>query len=266
MTTRSRRRGMLAALSAAMLASLLLATIAPVTASAITSTESRLMGWINADREALGLRPFRGWYKLHDIAGVRASRMASANRATHSTGGNLGSQLSAKNIKSWMWGEVIGYSTYPRGTEAAKSIYNLWKKSSSHWALITSRRFNYVGVGLAYRSSNGKTFASVVFSESPDHTGARSSVRSVTESSRDVKWTWSGYDVPLQTHTSGFKNWDVQYRVDSGSWRTIRSGTTTTSFTAADRTRGHWYGLRVRGRDRAGNVGSWTAEKKIWVR
>jgi hypothetical protein len=150
--------------------------------------------------------------------------------------------------------------------EAAKSLYRLWKQSPSHWALIVSRRFNYVGVGTAYRYSNGKTFASIVFTESPDHTGARSSISGVSASGRDVTWRWRGYDVALQTHTAGFKNFDVQYRVDRGSWRTIRSGTTTTSLTLSNRAGGHYYGLRVRGRDRAGNVGSWTAEKRIWVR
>jgi uncharacterized protein YkwD len=266
MTTNSRRRGLLAALPAALLAVLILGTIAPVATVAINANESRIMTWINRDRVALGLKPLRGWGKLHYVAGLRAARMASANKASHTVAGSLGSQLSSKGVRSWMWGENIGYTTYPRGVEAAKSLYRLWKQSPSHWALIVSRRFNYVGVGTAYRSSNGKTFASIVFTESPDHTGARSSISGVSASGRDVTWKWRGYDVALQTHTAGFKNFDVQYRVDRGSWRTIRSGTTTTSLTLANRSGGHYYGLRVRGRDRAGNVGSWTSEKRIWVR
>ena len=38
-----------------------------------------------------------------------------------------------------------------------------------------SSAFNYIGVGLAYRSTNGRTFGSVVLTESPDHTRPRAS-------------------------------------------------------------------------------------------
>jgi len=267
MATPTRRRGAFAALPVALLAGVLLAGLAPTpVAAAITTNEARIVKWINADRVALGLRPLRGWGKLHKIADYRAGRMAATNTMSHSVAGSLSKQLAARGVKAWSWGEDIGASSYPKGIEAAKSIYRLWKQSAPHWALITSRRFNYVGIGLAYRSSNGKTFASLVFTESPDHTGARARITDAGVKNRDVTWRWRGWDVVLQTHTAGFANFDVQYRVDRGTWRTIRSRTTTTSFTASDRAGGHWYGLRVRGRDRAGNVGKWTGETRIWVR
>ena len=39
----------------------------------------------------------------------------------------------------------------------------------------------------------------------------------------------------LQTHTAGLRDFDVQYRIDSGSWRTLRNDTTTRSLTLTDR-------------------------------
>ena len=34
------------------------------------------------------------------------------------------------------------------------------------------------------------------------------------------RWSWNGYDPRLQTHTAGLRDFDVQYRVGYGSWRT----------------------------------------------
>ncbi len=75
-----------------------------------------------------------------------------------------------------------------------------------------------MGLGLEYRSSNGRTFAAMVFTESPDHTGAGAVVTASRESGNDLSWSWRGWDVRLQTHTAGFRDFDVQLRVDGGSW------------------------------------------------
>ena len=82
---------------------------------------------------------------------------------------------------------------------------------------------NYIGLGVAYRSSDHKTYASGNLTEAKDHTRpwARMSTRS--RSGTTVRWTWQGNDTTLQTHTAGLKNFDVQYRVGSGAWHTRRS-------------------------------------------
>ncbi len=262
----SRRRRALAAIPAAIMAALMLATLAPTVSAALTTNEARIIGWINDDRAKLGLRPLRGWGALYSIADLRAGRLASAGRLSHSVGGDLGKQLRNRNVKAWLWGEDIAVTTYPKGVEAAKSLYRAWKGSKTHWALITSKRFNYLGIGLAYRKSSGQTYASLVFTESPDHTGARGAITGASlKGGDDISWTWRGWDLLLQTHTAGFANFDVQYRVDYGSWRTIRSTSSSTSITLMDRGSGHSYALRVRGRDRAGNVGPWSSESRVRV-
>jgi hypothetical protein len=86
-----------------------------------------------------------------------------------------------------------------------------------------------------------------------------------TVSGNDVHWSWRGADPLLQTHTAGLRDFAVQQRTDSGNWVTVSAATTATRRTALNRARGHWYGLRVRARDRAGNVGPWSPELRVWV-
>jgi uncharacterized protein YkwD len=239
---------------------------APVrAATSASAAESLIVGWINADRLKAGLAPLRTDSDLPPIAGVRASRMAAANSMSHSVGGNIASQLKAYGAAWYRYGEAIGWSTSAWSTEAARSLYRGWMNSSSHRALLMSKQFNYIGVGLAYRSSNHKTFGSVMLTESPDHTGSIGRVTSVSRSGDDVRWTWSGHDPNLQTHTAGLRFYDVQYRIGSGSWVLIRNDTTGTSLSAVNRVGGRTYSIRVRATDRRGNVGAWSSESRIWV-
>ena len=239
---------------------------APASAATSASTaEAYIIGWVNTARANAGLRPLRADRDLAYIAGVRASRMASNNTLSHTVGGNLVTQLSNNGVQWYRYGETIAYSGAAWTVDAARAIYRSWMGSSAHRALLMSSRFNYIGVGLAYRSSNGRTFGSAVMTESLDHTGAIARITGARRSGDDVSWTWSGYDPRLQTHTAGFRDFDVQYRVGSGDWRTIRNDTTATSLTLRDRTRGRYYAIRVRGTDRRGNVGRWTAQSRLWV-
>jgi uncharacterized protein YkwD len=265
MTSTARRRGLFAALSAALLAGFFsVSSPAPANAG-ITSTERSVIKWINADREARGLRALRPWTTLYDIAEMRAKRMAAANVMSHTISGNLGSQLTGYGVRYYSKGENIAYTSMYTGLDAAKRIYQMWKASSIHWSQMMSGKFNYVGIGLSYRSSNNRTFASLVFSESPDHTRPNAWITGASKSGHDITWTWHGTDVPLQTHTSGFRDFDIQYRVDSGSWNLVRNNITATTLTARDRAGGHTYSVRVRGRDKAGNVGVWSAASQVAV-
>ncbi len=254
-----------------LLIALMLATLgamaSPGRTLALTSTslEVTLTSMINATRANAGLKALRTDSGLTAIAGLRATRMRDANTMNHTVGGNLAAQLAWYKVSWYRYGENVAATTYPWGSQAAQNIQSMWMASPSHRALILSGSFNYVGVGLAYRSSNGRTFASVVFSESPDHTTARASIAGASRNGDAITWTWTGYDPVLQTHTAGLRDFDVQYRIGSGSWRTLRDDTTSRSVTLTDRVSRRTYGLRVRATDRRGNVGPWTAEKRIWV-
>jgi hypothetical protein len=58
---------------------------------------------------------------------------------------------------------------------------------------------------------------------------------------------------------SGLKSQLFQRRTDSGSWVTVSLGSLTTRSVSLALARGHTYTFRVRGTDRAGNVGAFTS-------
>jgi uncharacterized protein YkwD len=267
MRTRPSGRRLPAALLAALFAALTMAVFA-APASAATSAsqaESLIIGWMNRDRSSAGLQPLRYDSDLAIIAGGRAARMARANVMSHTISGSIPYQLNARHVHWYRYGENIAYSGRTWTLEAARQIYAMWKASPAHHTLMMSRSFNYVGAGLAYRSSNHRTFASMVFAETPDQTGARSWFTKATRSGTDLRWSWTGGDVRLQTHTSGLRDYDLQYRVDNGSWLTLRNNTGTTSVVLAGRVTGHSYALRLRATDRGGNIGTWSAPLPVWV-
>jgi uncharacterized protein YkwD len=251
---------------AALIATFAITVFAPTAnATSVSSAESSIIGWINSARSARGLLPLRPHSSLTSISGVRASRMASSNTMSHTVGGNLASQLNSYHVGWYRYGENIGWSTAGWPSSSARAIYNMWMNSPSHKALILSDRFNYIGVGLALRSSNRKTFGAAVFAETVDYTRAVGRMTGGTRSGNDLRWTWSGYDPKLQTHTAGLRNYDVQYRINYGSWVLLRNDTSATSLSLADRSRGRSYAIRVRATDRRGNVGAWSAEKRLWI-
>ncbi len=242
------------------------ATASSTSASAPSSFENTLFGWINRDRVARGLRPLRMDGRLNDLAGSRAANLAAANVLSHQVaGGNIGTTLSAWGMQWYRWGEAIGMTSYPYTTTAAGYLYGMWKHSAEHWALLMSTSFNYVGVGVAYRSSNRTTWASIVLTESLDHTRPGARMTGSGRSGTTIWFGWRGWDPLLQTHTAGLRNFDVLYRVDSGTWRLIRSGTTGRSISLAGRAHGHSYAVRVRSRDNRGNLSYWSSSLRVWV-
>jgi len=235
------------------------------------SVELTLLTWLNRDRVALGLRPLRRDVVVAGLARERATRLAGIGILAHQyAGGDLGSALAGRGVEWYRWGENIGTSTASWGVRAASMIYALWRASPEHWAAMTSETLNYVGIGVAYRSGNGATYASIVFTESPDRTApwARmTSARALTSATGTAaSFTWRGADPVLQSHTAGLRTFDVQYRVDAGPWRTIRSATTATALTLPRRPPGHSYWLRVRARDGRGNLSAWSRPLRVVVR
>lgn len=242
---------------------LLVGGAATASASSATAPERQIMASVNQARASNGLRPLRSDVRLGVLADERAAAMASSDVLSHGAGGSLDSGLSGGAIQWYRYGEVIAYST-ASGSAAAAHLVELWLSSPSHRELLMSGSFNYLGVGVSV-SSSGRTYGSIVLTESKDRTGARATLSSVTVSGDDVRWTWRGTDPLLQSHTAGLRDFAVQQRTDRGGWVTVSTGTTSTTRSAINRARGHWYGLRVRARDRAGNVGPWSAELRAWV-
>lgn len=236
---------------------------AAATTATATSIEGQLLTWVNEARVQRGLVPLRTNVSIIKFAGDRATHMASTGVLAFPS--CLSCLLTSYGIQYYNYGEIISWSSYTWGDQAAQSIFNGWKQSSSHWAKLMSSTFNYIGIGIAYASSTGRTWSSADLTESRDRTSPWARMTACSGSGTTASWSWTGADYRLQTHTAGFKNFDVQYRVDGGTWATIRSGTTSTSLSLGSRAHGHYYGLRVRGRDNLGYLSAWTPEMRVWI-
>ena len=261
----SRRVLLPIAIAGFLVGGLLALSPAPAAAGTAGTMEASILAWINRDRQARGLRPLYRDYRLADLAGDRAAVLASKRILSHSAPGDLGAQLAARSIQWFRYGEALGVTSYPWGTDAASHLFGMWKRSSAHWALLMSSSYNYIGIGVAYRSASRETYASIVLTESVDRTPPWARMQDAGRSRTDVWWTWAGADRLLQTRTSGLRDFDVQYRLDWGRWVLLRDNTTRTSITLYGRPRGHSYAVRVRATDRRGNVGAWSPELRLTV-
>jgi uncharacterized protein YkwD len=236
------------------------AAVAAVTTGAVETT---ILGWINTERTKRGLRPLRLHAGLVDLAGDRAVSMATTGVFKHPD--CVRCMFDRRGIQYWSGTEVIAWTGYELSTDAAKSLFSAWRNSSLHWGILMSSRYNYIGLGVADKSATKGTYAAGLLTESRDRTKPWARMGSASRSGRTVTWTWTGADRKLQTHTSGLKNFVVQYRVDSGSWSTIRTGTTAKSLSLSDRKRGHCYSLRVKARDNRGYLSAYTSAVKVCV-
>ena len=237
---------------------------APAAAGTAETMEASILTWMNEDRAARGLKPLYRDARLEDLAGDRAASLAQLGVLTHAAPGDLRSQLDARRIQWYRYAENIGRATYPWGSASATYLYSRWKASSVHWAQMVSDRHNYVGIGFVL-AADGRTYGVMVFTEANDRTAPAARVTSATRSGRTVTWTWAAWDRQLQTHTAGLDDMDVQYRVGSGTWSTIRNDTTAKTLTLTDRPRGTTVSIRVRSRDRNGLLSAWTPESRVAI-
>ena len=133
---------------------------APVAAGTAENMESRILGWVNNARENHHLRPLRVTDKLRNLAGDRATQLAKSGDLVHPD--CLSCVFNSRDISWDHCGEVIAMTTYDWGRDAARSIFDSWRGSKPHWDLLMSRSFRRIGIGVAYRSSQGSTWAAGV--------------------------------------------------------------------------------------------------------
>jgi uncharacterized protein YkwD len=239
------------------------ADLSPATA------ETTLVAMINADRAAVGLAPLRVDARLSAIAHERSASMAAAGQLSHvqPDGRTMTDLIQAAGITWYSIGETIGWNNYPKLGDSMRIVNQGWMGSPEHTAIINSTAYNYFGLGLAI-SPSGDRYWTAIFLRGPDLTppwakmGAPATGSFVTLASRGqalrVTWTWSGADRPLAALTAGLRSFDVQRQVDGGAWVFVRTSTTSSSWSTSIPV-GHRMAVRVRARDRAGNVGNWSA-------
>jgi uncharacterized protein YkwD len=237
------------------------------------AAESSLIGMINADRAGVGLAPLSVDPRLTAVARERSASRAAAGQLSHvqSDGRTMVDLIQAAGITWYAAGETIGWNNYPTLADSTQVVNQDWMNSPEHAAIILSRTYNYFGLGLAM-SSTGDRYWTALFLRGPDVTppwarmNAPTTGSLVTLASRGqalrVTWTWSGADRPLAALTAGLRSFDVQRQVDGGAWVSVETSTTRTSWSSSIQV-GHRTAVRVRARDRAGNVGGWSAPVSI---
>jgi uncharacterized protein YkwD len=117
------------------------------------SFESQLLQAVNADRASQGLPAFQWNEGLGGKAAAWAQQMAAANSLYHQ---NLSALLGDPCCSGFhTLGENIMQGP---GSMSAGSIEAAWRGSAAHWANITNRAFNYIGIGY-YRGPDGRIWA-----------------------------------------------------------------------------------------------------------
>ena len=228
----------------------------PVAAVTASTVETTILGWINAERSKRGLVPLRLHAGLVDLAGDRADSMASTGVFKHPS--CVTCMFQNRGIQYYSGTEVIAWSGYELSADPAWSLYSAWRNSSLHWGILMSSKYNYIGLGVADKSGTKGTYAAGLLTESKDRTKPWAKMGGASRSGSTVTWTWSGADTKLQTHTSGLKNYVVQYKLDNDAWWTMKTGTTATSLSLSNRNRGHCYSIRVAARDNRDYLSAYT--------
>jgi uncharacterized protein YkwD len=130
---------------------------APADAGTAEYVEGLLVKWVNNARANRGVPPLRVGSLLTKLAGDRAATVARTGRLAHPS--CLGCTFRSYGISYSRCGEVLAWTSYPWGAEAAKNIFNGWKRSSTHWSILMGRGYHRIGVGVVYRSSDRTTWA-----------------------------------------------------------------------------------------------------------
>ncbi len=201
---------------------------------------------------------------LNAVAQARAERLAASAEFSHAAAGpEILSDVQSTGIEPYRAGEALGWSAVPQTPGALDAIRRMWLASPPHRAILLTAADNYIGVGVAIRGS--RTFATIVVAETRDRTRPAVRLDAPSRDGTSVKFTWTATDPLLQTRTAGVRSVMVQLRVDAGPWQVLRAACTGSSIVLADRAPGHTYSLRVRARDRVGNLSGWTAVQSILV-
>jgi uncharacterized protein YkwD len=114
---------------------------------------NELYNRMNYDRATVGLPPLTWSPKLGNMAGTWAYQMATVNSLYHQ---NLSAVLNSSDYAAYYTlGENILVGP---GGMSADAIEGAWRASAPHWANITNRSFNVVGIGYV-RGPDGRIWA-----------------------------------------------------------------------------------------------------------
>jgi len=222
-----------------------------------------LFAGVNTDRTATGLVRYVRDAELERVAQDRAQRLAGSAAFGHpAAGAPILDVVQATGIGPLGVGEDLGWSTEP-DLVALASIRAMWASSPSHREILLSDAAAYAGVGVAVQG--GRLVAVLVVAETLDRTPPVVETPTAKRHGAGAIIRWSARDPLLQTHTAGVRDAAVQFRVDGGAWRTLDRANARGRTALTAMTPGRTYEVRVRARDRAGNVSAWVESAPIRI-
>jgi uncharacterized protein YkwD len=128
------------------------ASAAPAEAEGETLEQATLC-LVNAQRSRRGLRPLRASPRLARSAALHAEDMERRNYFSHASpsGASFVDRIREtgylRGVRRWALGENIGWGIGSRSTP--RSVVEAWMDSPGHRAIILSRSYDDIGIGLA---------------------------------------------------------------------------------------------------------------------
>lgn len=109
--------------------------------------ERELLGWVNGERKARGLPPFRRSSDLDRAAGSHACDMATRNYFAHSRPGGpkLAARVKGAGYPMYRSGENLAWT---RTLEVATTA-SIWRNSPSHWQTVIDPGLTEIGLAVA---------------------------------------------------------------------------------------------------------------------
>ncbi len=222
-----------------------------------------LFAGVNADRATQGLVAYVRDPALERVAESRAERLSVSPAFGHPfAGAPILDAVEATGIGPLGVGEALGWSSQP-GSVALASVRAMWGRSASHAAIVLSDTSSYAGVGVAV--AGGRTFVALVTAETLDRTPPVVETAGAERQGAAVVVRWTALDPLLQTHTAGLRDAAVEYRLDGGPWLMLQRANARGIAAIARPRPGHMYEVRIRARDRAGNVSPWVETSPIRI-
>lgn len=107
-----------------------------------------VVAWVNAERKARGLAPYKRNPKLDRSAAFQACDMHRHGYFNHSRPGGpkLGDRIKATGYKLKAGNENLAYSRQREATSAA----TIWRNSPPHWHAIIDPTLKEIGVSVAF--------------------------------------------------------------------------------------------------------------------
>jgi uncharacterized protein YkwD len=236
---------------------------APIPDEPYAAERDALFAGVDADRAAAGLVRYVRDPALERVAQDRAERLAASPVFGHlEAGPPILDSVEATGIVPYVAGEALGWTS--RRDDPLGSIRRMWQQSPSHRAIVQSDMASYAGVGVVVRGD--RTVVVLVTAETADRTPPVVTDLAVSRQGDAFIVRWTAQDPVLQAHTAGVRDAAIEYRVSGGPWHVLQRSNARGSARLARPAAGVTYEVRVRARDRAGNLSSWVQTAAIPAR